>query len=417
MILFGTDAGSLYRSQSAGGRWSPVRQATAGGCVFSLSLHPAKPHTVVAGTEEGILISTDFGEGWRLDDRVLPATSVTVVPARPSPQSWYAFGPGIGLRHSPDEGRTWQERETGLGGITTGCLAINPHTRRVVAATGPVLLHFSPDSSAWIPVRGLGGGNVVSVTFDSHIRGTAYVSTSTGTFRSSNGGETWQPFARSLPATPTFLISHPWLPTRMLASSRAGVFVSTDKGATWREARPAGTTPFVRSFAFRPTNAGIILGAAGPQGVLLTSDGGITWEKSRFGFGQDTVQQITLDDRDPSLCYAWTTTGGCYRSTNGGLEWNRYAPPWETRDMVLIVTDPLSPSSIVAMVNGQSGFVSSSGGTRWQPMVERSLPATPVALAWHADSGTLVAATAGGGIYRMTLDASLLRTDLEGNTP
>ncbi len=91
-------------------------------------------------------------------------------------------------------------------------------------------------------------------------------------------------------STPTFLISHPWLPTRMLASSRAGVFVSTDRGETWSEARPTGTTPSVLSFAFRPTNAGIILGAAGPQGVLLTSDGGISWEKTRFGFGQDTVQ-------------------------------------------------------------------------------------------------------------------------------
>jgi photosystem II stability/assembly factor-like uncharacterized protein len=417
MVLFGTDAGGLYLSHSAGGAWSPVRQATAGGSVYSLSLHPTQPRTVIAGTEEGILISTDFGERWRRDDRVLPATSLTVVQARPSPQNWYAFGPGIGLRHSPDAGRTWQVRETGLGGITTSCLAIDPHTRGIVAATGTILLHFSPDSSAWIPVRGLSGGSVFSVTFDPHTRGTAYISTATGTFKSSNGGETWQPFARSLPATPAFLISHPWLPTRMLASSRAGVFVSTNKGETWREARPAGTTPSIRSFAFRPTNAGIILGAAGPQGVLLTSDGGITWEKSRFGFGQDTVQQITLDDRDPSLCYAWTTAGGCYRSTNGGLEWNPYTPPWETRDVVLIVTDPLSPSSIVAMVNGQSGFVSSSGGTRWQPMVERSLPATPVALAWHAESGTLVAATAGGGIYRIALGASLLQTGQEGKSP
>jgi len=410
VILFGTDAGSLYRSQTAGALWSPVRQATAGGCVHSLSLHPTKPRTVIAGTEEGILISTDFGERWRLDDRVLPATPTTVALAHGAPHSWYAFGPGIGLRYSPDEGSSWQGRETGLGGITTSCLAVDPHTRRILAAVGTVLLRFSPDSSVWIPVSGLSGGNVVSVTFDHHVQGTVYVSTTTGAFRSSNRGETWQPFARSLPVTPAFLINHPWLPTRMLASSRSGVFVSTDRGDTWREARPTGTTPSVSSFAFRQTNAGTILGAAGPHGVLLTSDGGITWEKTRFGFGQDTVQCVTLDDRDLSLCYAWTTAGGCYRSTNGGLEWNHYTPPWDTRDVVVIATDPLSPSSIVAVVNGQGGFVSSSGGTRWQPLVERSLPATPVALAWHADSGTLVAATSNGGIYRLTLGASVHNT-------
>jgi photosystem II stability/assembly factor-like uncharacterized protein len=417
VILFGTDAGSLYRSQTPGGLWSPVRQATAGGSVYSLTQHPTNPRTVIAGTDGGILISTDFGERWRLDDRVLPATPISVVPALFAPHAWYAFGPGIGLQYSPDEGRTWQERETGLGGITTNCLAIDPHTRRIVAATGTVLLNFSPDSSAWIPVRGLSGGGVGSVTFDRFVQGTAYVTTSTGAFRTSDGGETWEPFARSLPFTPTFLISHPWLRTRMLASCRAGVFVSTDKGETWQEARPAGTIPSVLAFTFVPTNAGTILGAAGPRGVLLTSDGGITWESTRFGFGQDTVQHITLDDRDPSLCYAWTTAGGCYRSTNGGLEWNRYSPPWETRDVVVIATDPLSPSSIVVMVNGQSGFVSSSGGTRWQPIVERSLPANPVALAWHADSGTLVAATSNGGIYRITLGSSLLHTGYEGKLP
>lgn len=187
VILFGTDAGSLHRSQTAGGPWSPVRQATAGGSVYSLTPHPTKPRTVIAGTEEGILVSTDFGERWRLDDRVLPPTPLTVVAAYPAPHAWYAFGPGIGLRRSPDEGKTWQQRETGLGGITTSCLAINPHTRRVVAATGTTLLHFSPDSSLWIPVRGLSGGDVVSITFDRHVQGTAYVSTSTGAFRSSNG--------------------------------------------------------------------------------------------------------------------------------------------------------------------------------------------------------------------------------------
>jgi photosystem II stability/assembly factor-like uncharacterized protein len=411
VLLFGTDAGSLNRSRTAGGVWSPVRQATAGGCIHSLTLNPAKPRTVIAGTGEGILISTDFGESWRLDDRMLPATPITLVPAHAAPHPWYAFGPGIGLRYTPDEGMTWQRRETGLGGITTLCLAIDPHTRRIAAtAAGTILLHSAPDSSVWMPVYGLSGGNVASVTFDRHVQGTLYVSTPTGAFKSSDDGETWRPFARSLSVNPAFLISHPWLPTRMLASSRSGVFVSTDRGETWREARPTGTTPFVSSFTFRQTDAGIILGAAGLQGVLLTSDGGINWEKTRYGFGQDTVQHITLDDRDPSICYAWTTTGGCYRSTNGGLEWNRYTPPWCAQDVVMIATDPLSPCSIFALVNGRSGFVSSSGGTQWRNLADRSLPAPPVTLAWHADSGTLVAATSNGGIYRLTLGALLRNT-------
>lgn len=408
LLLVGNDAGGIFRSTSFGTHWSPVRPASAGDKILSFWSDPSRPQSVLAGTENGVIQSRDFGESWQAWEGTLPPFSSTLVLSPPPSEQMYAFGSSIGLRVSSDRGMTWQSAASHLGGATASVLSFGPDGNTVFAAVGNALLRYHPDSSDWQPLgRGLTGGTIFSLSIDPRDDSCLYTTTVSGAFRSTDGGANWAPFARPLPMTPHLLVAHPWFPTRLLASGKQGIFVSTDRGKTWRESRPIGKNPPVHSFTFRQTDAGAIFAAASPAAVLFTHDGGITWESTRYGLGSDTLTFLSLDDQDPQVCYVWTTNGRCYRSLNGGLEWSRFSPPWNTDDHVLFASDPGNASQLVALVNGRMVYLTTNGGTLWNRILDRRLPAEPVSVAWHAHRGTLIVGTRDRGVYRLVLPEAL----------
>jgi photosystem II stability/assembly factor-like uncharacterized protein len=404
ILLIGTDAGSIFRTTNAGQIWSPVLPASSGNRIRSLRSDPATPGVVYAGTNAGVLLSKNFGESWQLLIGSLPHLAATIVSAPGTGARLFAFGNAIGLRTSSDRGMTWVPADAYLGGTTASLLVLDPVTTGCYAGIEDGLVCYRPDSSRWTPIgEGLTGGSLTSISIDQQQPQRMYATSPAGGFRSTDSGEHWQPFARSIPSTPLLLVQHPWFHTRMLASTDRGIFNSTDRGSIWKESRPNGKTPTVSSFTFRPTNAGIVYATASPAMVLLTHDGGISWETTRFGLGTDSLTFVTLDPADDQVCYAWTSEGGCYRSLNGGMEWSRFAPPWERSDRVIFATDPKTSSCFVAMVNERIIYLTNDGGTTWTRVFDRVLPGTPVKLAWHAGKGVLVASLRDRGAFRLHL--------------
>jgi photosystem II stability/assembly factor-like uncharacterized protein len=407
-IVYGTDAGGLYRSSNLGMLWSPVRGATTGDHIRTLGRVPSSPRSLIAGTENGIIASTDFGESWRSIAQSLPSAGISLVLGPGTPPPWYVYSPAIGLQISSDEGRAWSSIDDHLGGTCASLVAADPSTHDVYVSSGPTLLRTTPGTARWVAATsGLTGGNITSFAFDRHNPRWIYATTALGAFFSRDEGNTWRPFAQPLAAPPTELVAHPWFSSRFLASTPNGNYYSTDQGSTWRECRPFTKTPPAQSFTFRPTDAGAVYAGAGARGVLLSSDGGISWDVTRYGFDQDTVKFVSLDNSDRNVCYAWTSQARCYRSLNGGLEWGRFTPPWEIGDRILLALDPLSPSDIVALANGRTFYVSTDGGTTWMRILERRIPISPISISWDRQAGRLLAATLHGGIYRIDLTTPL----------
>lgn len=409
-MLMGTDAGSIFRTTNGGQVWSPVHPGAAGNRIRSLFADPPSPGTVYAGTEAGIMISRDFGERWQRLPGSFPQLAATCLPA--GKDRLIAFGNAIGLQTSTDGGTTWSHTDRNLGGATASVLALDPGRNRVLAAvTGALIMHI-PDSGGWTPVgEGLRGGTLTSLSIDPRQPDLLYATSATGTFRSTDGGHLWQEFARSIPSVPHVLVQHPWFPTRMLASTDRGLHYSTDRGMTWREARPNGKLPPVHAFTFRTTNAGNVFATAAAGAVLLSTDGGISWETTRYGLGTDTLRFLSLDSSDPLTCYAWAVNGMCYRSLNGGLEWSRYAPPWEPTDRVLFAIDPQAPSSFVVLVNERTLYITRDGGSTWMRPLDRPVPGVPVVLTWNAARGVLLAGLRDRGVILLDLGRRIEDTD------
>jgi len=409
VIVYGTSSGNMSKSTDGGQSWSPTRNGLEVDGILSLVSVPTNPNLLFAGTVNGIFASTDFGSSWHPLTGILPPITTYLATARRGTTgTLYAFGPGIGLQRSTDNGATWQRADTKLGGSTVSVVSTAYNGNRLYVGVRNTLLYYNEESATWVPSSvGVSGNAITSISFDQESPQIMFVTTNAGTFRSVDGGITWHNVTRGLGMVPDFVDSHPWFTTRVFASGDQGLYISTDKGSTWSQTRPGGSRFRARSLTFMPTNAGIVLGASPNAGVIATRNGGLTWEASRYGIPTNDVVAVTFDDKDPAVYYAWTSRGEGFRSINKGVEWNRYEPPWRPRDTVLIGFDRFKPSSVVALVNSRDMYYSPSGGGTWVPIPGEPLRADVVSVYWNARTGTLYAGTKDMGLYRVSIGIAI----------
>ena len=146
-----------------------------------------------------------------------------------------------------------------------------------------------------------------------------------GIWKSVDGGQTWDALwnmqeslaigalaiARSSPNT-IYVGTGEWTPGWGGSYSGAGVYVSTDAGATWSR-RPAVKARNVGKLIVDPKNLQR-LWVCGDHGLERSTDGGVTWTTLHTG----TTTDIVLDPTDANTVYIAVRFDGFYSSTNGG---------------------------------------------------------------------------------------------------
>jgi photosystem II stability/assembly factor-like uncharacterized protein len=404
-VIFGTASGAFFKSGDGGQNWSQTAVVAGGGRVYTMSEVPDNRDLAYAGTENGVMRSTDFGGSW-LDIRSsLPSTSTSVMVVQDQDRPFlFAYGSGIGVQMSADHGNTWAHLDAGLGGADVSLIISSTDGSRIFGAVDGTIFQNDPVRNVWVSATsGLRGRPVTSMCFDEANPGLAYAATPAGMFRTSTGGSSWEPFGRTLPSPPRIVAAHPWYKNRLFAAGDHGIFYSTNSGTSWSQTRPADMRYQVNAFTFTPTNAGLVHAATEDAGVLQSTNGGITWEERRYGLKQDNITQVTLDDDDPRTLYAWTANGECFRSTNLGAEWDRYAVPWQAGAQVLIAMEKGKPNSVVAVVNGREIYHSYSGGGTWRQVLQRG-PAFKAATAhWNDATKVVFLGTRDSGVFRIDL--------------
>jgi uncharacterized protein (TIGR03437 family) len=135
------------------------------------------------------------------------------------------------------------------------------------------------------------------------------------------------------------LLISPNDPNVMYAAGVAGgVWKSTDAGATWKPIADLIVNIAVNAMAFEPGNANVIYAGTGEgyfngdgvrgAGIFKTTDGGATWTRlastatSDFHF----VNDIVVSPNDNRRIYAATRTG-VWSTTDGGGTWTRTLNP------------------------------------------------------------------------------------------
>jgi photosystem II stability/assembly factor-like uncharacterized protein len=187
--------------------------------------------------------------------------------------------------------------------------------------------------------------------------------------KSTDGGATWN-LGLGTNGNPGYfsiyaLAIDPLTPTTLYFgtdefSAGAGVFKSTDGGATWTSSVLTGDS-VVLALAIDPvTPTTLYAGTAGP-GVFKSTDGGTTWAAVNAGLSADTfgyisIAALAIDPITPATLYAGTN-GDVFKSTNSGASWNAFNTglPSYSRVTALVI-DPGTPTTLYAGTNGRGVF-------------------------------------------------------------
>jgi hypothetical protein len=280
-LLAGTPGGALLRSADAGVTWQAVRSDLGRG-VSALAFDPARPGVVLAGTRgAGVWLSGDGGLSWLQQ----PGTEERTVRAFAFAVDAVLAGTDQGVLVSR-AGGPWTP--SGLSQVRVSALAAWGDT---VAAGGdasqggePLPLSVSGDAGqTWAPAPGVTGpAGVTAVAGSSMVTALAgpagagrplLMGTNAGLFASSDRGATWQQLTGGgvLPGTDfTALALTPRQPRRLYAASdggasdSGGLWVSTDGGAHFATLAP----PLPEVTALAVSDDGV------PQVVVATFDPG-----------------------------------------------------------------------------------------------------------------------------------------------
>jgi photosystem II stability/assembly factor-like uncharacterized protein len=331
-VFAATLEAGAFRSVDGAGHWQPMDLAPAVSRVDALAIAPGDPKTVYAGTERGVLKSTDGGGTWR-------ATSPAL----------YGKVSAQQREHRSIEGYVY-------------ALAVDRRDADVVyAGTGDGTFKTDDGGRSWQPT-GLDAGPVSALAVDPQ-GSMVYAGAERGVFKSSDGGATWRPTGLRGTYVMTLAISPEDPQTIFAGTLRKGILTTTDGGSTWRRSGLAGTAS--SSLALDPDDAAIAYAATWEEGIFKTDDGGRSWRRLDAGASSSA---LALDPRDPGTIYAGArrgdADGGVVKSLDGGQTWRPMEVGLNAGRVLSLALDPGSPGTAYAAVWGIGVFRRVDGG--WQ---------------------------------------------------
>lgn len=392
--------GRVYRSTNGGRSWKSGPPLALK--LTALAVDPRNGSIIYAGTNDGVLKSTDAGRTWRWSGlRPSPGRSreyadtegwVYSIAVDPTDSSnVFAVTRGLATRvlsRSHDGGTTWHAVRR-----STSRTVIEIHAARsgILYAAGlssglnpkPAgVLRSTDGGTTW---RGVLGGSW-SVAVDPDRAGTVWAVGELGVRVTRDGGTTWRSPGPA-PAGASAIVLDPRRPgTLYLSTGQNRVYRSVDGGRTWRafgtKAQPGSRSHLTELVAVDPRTPGTLYAGDG-SGLVATVDGGTTWRRADAGVVASQVASIAPAASNPTTIYAgglvsktragvWYPVGAALsRSDDRGRTWTALqidgtdGVTWQQTDGRTLAVDPRDDRHV--LVGGRGRITGSrDGGATWK---------------------------------------------------
>jgi photosystem II stability/assembly factor-like uncharacterized protein len=336
VFYIGAVNGGVWKSDDYGRTWTPIFDSQPTQSIGAIAVAPSDPNIIYVASGEGlhrpdlsvgdgIYRSTDAGKTWihlgLRDGQQIPAL---IVDPRDSNRLFaavlghpYGANTERGIFRSTDGGQTWtkvlyKDDATGASNVE-----MDPSNPNVLYAS-----LWDARLGPWEDKNTYSGPN-------------------SGLYKSTDGGDTWRPIMKGLPANivqvnTAVAASQPsrifavvgTTETGAYASGKGlGIFRSDDAGENWAritdDGRPAyriggGDLPVLR---VDPKNADVVYSA----GIVTvrSTDGGKTWTSIRGAPGGDDYQNLWINPNDPNIILLVADQGALV-TVNGGKTWSSW---------------------------------------------------------------------------------------------
>jgi len=273
-----------------------------GGAVAAVVVAPSDPNVVWAGNAAGVFRSTDGGATWANVSGPVAEVDKLVVHPSDPNKAWALTG------FTPVT-RVWRTSDGGATWIdSTESLPFLRPSALLIDPRDPNTLYV---------------GSKCEPYFDT-VGAPAAVAPAAGVFKSTDGGATWKPVFggfTTFQGCAEELSLDPFSPWRLFVAgpSPAVSKESYDNGRTWEtpdSGRPSLGVVFDARFPF--THYGISGAFPYASQLFVSQDGGFTWSDA----GAKPPAQPTSISMDPEHSRIFLgTTNGVFRSGNGGTVW------------------------------------------------------------------------------------------------
>ncbi|MBI1765270.1 MAG: SBBP repeat-containing protein [Acidobacteria bacterium] len=126
-IYAGTSSGGIFKSTNGGSSWSAVNTGLTTLIIRAIAIDPATPATLYAATSGGVFKSTNSGNNWIAVNTGLGALDIRALVIDPSaPATLYAGTGGNGVFKSTNGGGSWSASNTGLSALAVRALVLDP---------------------------------------------------------------------------------------------------------------------------------------------------------------------------------------------------------------------------------------------------------------------------------------------------
>lgn len=348
-VLAAIGYGGLFLSEDGGQTW-PKLQLPAGVetyMVSSGSVRRADAQTLLLTDNSGnTYLSKDKGASWAaLVAANTNAYQALAVAFRDAKNGFMVDEKGRSLASS-DGGATWQVRRTDFGSVNS-LQFVNKQVGWLVGNDGR--LYQSTDGGAnWLTGPAAQGVYYTSVKFEDEQLGWSRRSAagSYGLWATQDGGKNW-----ALLNLPGNIVSMRLGTAAWVAGGSSGeIYVSTDKGATWKPAF-SGTYAYLYALAFSDAKT---VWAVGHDGTLLKSDdASISWTSSKPA-GINSLRDIQFVNA--KVGWIVGDNGLILATADGGKTWRP-----QPSGTALTLTSIQAVDVNTAWVNGLGGVLLATG--------------------------------------------------------
>jgi len=369
---------ALYRSTDGGRTFDAFAGAPSGDDFQLLWIDPRDSHRLLAGVDQGAVISVDAGKSWSSWYNQPTGQFYHVVTDDRFPYRVYAAQQDSGSVAVPsrsDFGEISYRDWYSPGGFEFGYLAPDPLDPDIVFA---------------------GGWYRTVVRFDRRTGQIVHVFVPGSRYRSVNNA-------------PMFF--SPQDP-RALYYGTQYMMKSTDGGMTWKEVSPdltdvparaqtpprppSPSVPSITTFSLSYVKAGVIWAATNNGVVQMTADGGATWKNVSPGDvpANGSFEIIEAGRHDVGTAYATLIVPQdvrpyVYRTQDSGATWQRIVDGLPDTAIARVVREDPVRKGLLFCGTESAVFVSFDAGNHWQS-VQLNLPASSMRDLWiHGDDVVL----------------------------